>query len=95
MIWGTEKEIETRRRIRLTLWAYAYEFESDSMAPDSLFDEECKNVRLQIDTNRPDLDRWWRENFNPSTGQWIRKHPELGGIKQLYKWIKELKEKFG
>ena len=95
MTWGNEKEQETRRRIKLSLWAYAYDFESDSMVSDGEFDDECKKVRLEVDTNRPDLDKWWRDNFSPSTGQWIRKHPELDGIKKLYKRLKELKEEFG
>lgn len=78
------KEVETRRRIRLALWAFAYEFENDPLVPDGTFDDECKKVNLQITTDNAIMDKWWRENFNPSTGQWIRKHPELEKIRKIY-----------
>jgi len=80
----TKKEIETRRRILLTLWAYAYEFENNSIVPDSIFDAECLKVDLSIATNRPDLDEWWRKNFDSFTGCWIHDHPELEKVKRLY-----------
>lgn len=76
-------EIETNRRIKLSMWAYTYEFENRSIVSDAVFDVECMMVDLSINTNRPDLDVWFRENFNPSTGMWIHKHPELEKIAKL------------
>lgn len=55
------------------------------MVPDHIFDREACLVDLSIDTGRPDLDNWFRANFSPDTGMWIRNHPELGKIKGLYK----------
>ena len=73
--------METRRRIRLSLWAYAYEFENASIVDDATFDAECRLVNLDASTARQDMDDWWRKNFDPSSGMWIRSHPELGKLK--------------
>ena len=76
--------METRRRIRLSLWAYAYEFENASIVDDATFDAECRLVDLDASTARPDMDDWWRKNFDPSSGMWIRSHPELGKLRHIY-----------
>lgn len=84
--WGTPKEIETRRRVKLALWAYAYEFEQHSIVEDAVFDFESYMVDLNIETDRLDLDYWFRAEFIPDTGLWIHKHPDLDKIKNMYKW---------
>lgn len=81
----TAAEIETRKRIKLAIYAYAYEFENHSVVSDSHFDDLAKSVDTRVSTSRPDLDNWWASNFNPSTGQWIHKHPELDKVKGLYR----------
>lgn len=80
----TEVEREVRRRITVALWAYAYEVKNDPIATDHQFDMECRRINLSIDTPRPDLDKWFKENFNPSTGMWIHEHPDLKRIEELY-----------
>jgi len=82
--YSVEANSQTRLRIRLAVYAYAYEFMDDPLISDGDFDTLCKQIDLSIDTRRPDLDSFFRKNFNPSTGMWIRTHPELGGIKCLY-----------
>lgn len=82
--WGTQQEIETRRRIKLAVWAYAYEFRNVSIVDDFVFDFESRMVDLNVRTDRPDLDIWFVCNFDPSTGQWIHKHPELTKVAGLY-----------
>jgi tRNA/tmRNA/rRNA uracil-C5-methylase (TrmA/RlmC/RlmD family) len=76
---------EIRRRIRLTFAAYAYEFENEFYMSDEEFDKECKLVDLSIDTQRPDLDEYFRKEFKPYTGQWIHSHPDLNEVRQSYK----------
>jgi hypothetical protein len=44
MEWGSEIEIERKRRINVSLWAYAYERESDSLVSDA----ECLKITLEI-----------------------------------------------
>lgn len=68
--------LETRRRIRLSLAAYTYEALMVSIMSDIEFDELARSIDLTIDTRRPDLDKWFRKNFQPHTGMWIHGHPE-------------------
>ena len=77
--------MERRNRIILSIAAYAYEVENDSIMLDHEFDEKCKSVNLNVNTGNRKLDNWFKKHFDPSTGQWIHKHPELNRIKQLYR----------
>lgn len=79
----TEIEQERRRRIKLTVAAYAYEFENDSIITDEEFDRLSEQIDMTIETGR--LDAWWKDNFNPYTGMWIHRHPELDKARNLYK----------
>lgn len=72
------------------VWSYAYEYESVSLVSDAVFDAECKLVDKTIDTGRPDLDDWFRREFEPFTGSWIGDFPELEKIRNLYyRWFKK------
>lgn len=82
--WGSRVEIERKRRIKISIWAYAYEFENDSIVDDFHFDRECYLVDLSISTGNKKLDDYFKKEFDPCTGVWIQRHPELDRIKQLY-----------
>ncbi|AKM09379.1 hypothetical protein [Croceicoccus naphthovorans] len=86
---GSPVERERRRRIKLAVWAYAYEIKSNPLVPDGVFDEEALKVDLSVDTGRPDLDAWFRANFQPHTGSWVWRHPEPGKLNRLYRQAKE------
>lgn len=75
---------QIRLRIRLSVAAYAYELRNESIIPDSEFDCMCLKVEPEIETGNKKLDNFFRSEFNPSTGQWIHKHPELHKIAELY-----------
>lgn len=75
---------ETRRRIKLSVWAYAYEVRNIALVNDGLYDFQSSLVDLSKSTNRPDLDFWFNCNFDPCTGIWIHKHPELDKIINLF-----------
>jgi hypothetical protein len=77
-------DTETRLRIKVALYAYTYEFESVPLVSDGEFDDLCSKINLEVSTRRPDLDKWFRDNFEPHTGQWIHKHPELEKLKHIY-----------
>ena len=94
-VWGSPVEIERRNRILLAFAAYAYEFDSNSIMSDAEFDELCRKIDPTVSTvgkyHTPEeirrctkLDKFWREEFSPSTGQWIQKHPELARVSQIY-----------
>jgi len=75
---------ERRNRIKLSVAAYAYEIDSNSIMSDGDFDSLCLKINVDIDTGNTLLDTFFRDEFNPSTGQWIHKHPELEGIRNIY-----------
>lgn len=75
---------ERRNRIKLSVAAYAYEIDSNSIMSDGDFDSLCLKINVDIDTGNTLLDTFFRDEFNPSTGQWIHKHPELDGIRKIY-----------
>ena len=83
--WGSPVEIQTAIRMRLAAAAYAYEIDNDPIISDAEFDYACTLIDLRIDTTRPDLDDYFREHFDPSTGMWIYKHPELSKVEE-YLW---------
>lgn len=81
--WGTPEEKQTRLRIKLAIAAYAYEINNDSIMSDADFDEKCLEVDTSIETGNTELDDFFKKEFDPSTGQWIHKHPEKRKIGYL------------
>ena len=86
---SSQKKIskERRNRIRATIAAYAYEFESTSIMSDAEFDDLCFDIDPSVDTDRPDLDEFFRTEFDEYTGAWIHKHPELEKVKACYERV--------
>lgn len=78
---------EVRKRIRVALAAYAYEVMAQPIMSDSEYDALAASVDLSVMTNRPDMDVWFILNFQPHTGQWIWKHPELVRIGEIYEQV--------
>lgn len=83
--WGSDVEKQTRLRIKLSVAAYAYEIKNDEIMSDGDFDKQCLDVDLSIKTNNKKLDEYFKNEFDPSTGSWIYKHPELNKIETIYK----------
>ena len=82
--WGNNVEIEIKRRINVSIWAYAYEIENESLVSDEVFDNECMLINDSICTNNVELDKFFKNIFDPFTGVWIHKHPHLNRIKHIY-----------
>lgn len=82
--WGSEVDIERRRRIIVSLAAYTYEFLNEIIMEDPEFDKMCSEINPSINTGHEVMDKFFREKFDPSTGMWIRDHPELDKLKILY-----------
>lgn len=80
----TPAEIQTRKRIKVLVAAYAYEFLARPVMSDTEFDELAASIDLSVGTGRPDLDIWFILNFQPFTGQWIWKFPELQRVGEIY-----------
>lgn len=84
-----EIDRQTRIRIQLAKAAYAYEVLADPIMSDGDFDKLALEVDLNIKTRRPDLDKFFEEEFQPSTGSWIYRHPDIGIIARLVEWRKK------
>lgn len=77
-------ETERRRRIRLSVFAYAYEFDNTSLISDEEYDKLSRMIDPSIKTGHDVLDKFFETEFEPDTGMWIRKHPELKRVGDLY-----------
>ena len=75
---------ETQRRIRLSVAAYAYEYENTSVMSDAEFDALSNLIDVKVKTGNKKLDSFFKKEFTPCTGMWIRKHPELDKLRKLY-----------
>ena len=80
----TDVEYQRWLRIRLSIAAYAYEIKADSIMEDFQFDSLSLEVDTSIKTGNKKMDKFFETEFDPSTGQWIHKHPELKRIAELY-----------
>lgn len=79
--------LETRNRIKLCIAAYAYEYLNRPIMSDAEFDQLSVNIDLSIKTRRPELDAWFKRNFEPHTGMWIHSHPEKNLLDYFAKLI--------
>jgi len=82
--WGTKVEYQRWLRINLSIAAYAYEVKGDSIIDDAKFDSLSLEVDTSIETGNKKMDTFFKREFDPSTGQWIHKHPELNVIASIY-----------
>lgn len=82
--WGTPVERERRARIRVSVLAYAYEYHAHSIVSDHDYDRLARAVQPTVTTGHAALDQFFRTTYSPDTGMWIRSHPELSGIINIY-----------
>ena len=82
--WGSDEEIERRRRISLSVACYAYEIADRPFVSDADFDYRAQQIRPRMATGHPLLDEFFLAEFSPMTGMWIHHHPELAKIRDIY-----------
>jgi hypothetical protein len=87
--WGSPVEIERRNRIRVAVWAFAYELMNDTLVPDEVFDRVALQIDPKMPTGNLTLDKFFAAHFDPSTGMWVRRHPDLKGLAKAYARIKK------
>ena len=75
---------ETRRRIKLSVYAYAYEFMNDSLIDDAEFDRLSQEIDLTINTGNEEMDSFFAKEFIADSGMWIRRHPNLERVNEIY-----------
>jgi hypothetical protein len=78
-------EGERRRRIRVALAAYAYEIADAPIMSDADYDALARRIDPAVSTGNEPLDRFFREQFAPHTGQWVRWHPGLDRLAAIYR----------
>ena len=76
---------ETRNRIKLSIAAYAYEFLGESIMTDHEYDELSLKINPNEKTGNDMMDEFFKTQFQPDTGMWIRSHPEIEKLEYLYK----------
>ena len=76
---------EIRNRIKLSVAAYAYEFKGDSIMTDHEYDELSLKINPNEKTGNDMMDKFFKTQFQPDTGMWIRSHPEIKKLEYLYK----------
>ena len=76
---------EIRNRIKLSVAAYAYEFKGDSIMTDHEYDELSLKINPNEKTGNDMMDKFFKTQFQPDTGMWIRLHPEIKKLEYLYK----------
>lgn len=75
---------EIRNRIKLSVAAYAYEFKGDSIMSDHEYDELSRKINPNEKTGNDMMDEFFKTQFQPDTGMWIRWHPEIKKLDYLY-----------
>ena len=76
---------EIRNRIKLSIAAYAYEFLGESIMTDHEYDELSLKINPNEKTGNDMMDEFFKTQFQPDTGMWIRSHPEIEKLECLYK----------
>ena len=76
---------EIRNRIKLSIAAYAYEFLGESVMTDHEYDELSLKINPNEKTGNDMMDEFFKTQFQPDTGMWIRSHPEIKKLEYLYK----------
>ena len=76
---------EIRNRIKLSVYAYSYEFLAVSLVDDQAFDALAYSIDTTIKTGNEKMDKFFEEEFDPSTGMWIYSHPDRHLIANIYK----------
>ena len=71
---------QKKLRMRVSILAYAYEELSTSLVSDSEYDLLASQVDTNVPTDRPDLDEWFKDNYDEFTGAWVHNHPEVERI---------------
>lgn len=81
---------EKRLRASVVFNAVAYELYGINFISDSEWDTRALKVDITIDTDRPDLDEWFREHYTPYTSQWVHSFPDIHRMRELVQQVSSL-----
>jgi hypothetical protein len=75
---------ERRRRIIVSVAAWAYENNMKPIMSDGEYDALASSVNPNIATGNHRLDAFFKRHFDPSTGMWVHKHPNMEELAGIY-----------
>lgn len=75
---------EIRDRIRLAVAAYGYEIADHPTMTDAAYDAMAERIDPSKPTNNLVIDWFFWKNFDPHTGIWIYRHPDLAKVAHCY-----------
>lgn len=75
---------ETRNRIKLAVAAWAYETGRAPIMTDHEFDALARTIDTNFKTGNEEMDHFFWSEFDPDTGMWVHRHPDLPGLQNLY-----------
>ena len=75
---------EIRNRILISVYAYAYELCNDSLVSDYEYDRLAQEINIDVSTCNGRLDKFFKDSYVSYSGGWIRKHPEIEKIIEIY-----------
>ena len=61
-----------------------YEYYNESIMSDAEYDRLSLLVDTSVSTGNRKMDNFFKKRFNPDTGQWVRFHPDKGGLENIY-----------
>lgn len=74
--------VENQRRLKAAVAAYAIECWD---APPDAYEHLAQNVHRLMNTGRPAIDRFYREEYTALSTDWVRDHPEIDKIESIYR----------
>lgn len=84
--WGSLTEQVRRDRIRIAVAAWAYEHNHKPSMSDGDYDALSERVHSHrnVSTGNHRLDRFFQRSFDPDTGLWVHRHPNIAGLENIY-----------
>lgn len=87
-----EHQIWLRTRVSIAAYAYELDPEGPAFMTDGEYDKLALEIDSAIKTGNERLDTFFETEFGAHTGQWIRRHPDLKRIGQIWEAIKRAKK---
>lgn len=78
---------EKAKRMHVAIYAWLYERYHYSKVDDATYDQLAKEIDVNIQTDRPVLDKFFKEEYSSHTGLWIYRHPELSKVDYWCRYI--------
>lgn len=79
-----EQKDQKKTRERLALWTYAKVFNHYTIVADHVYDANVLMYDPRIKTDCAELDKFFKEKFNPNDPNWIKLYPRMSELEDIY-----------